>query len=213
VIFGPLMRGSELGWTEMAGPKSSPFGTQLLAYLVFKQGPNWDPMTLKFDSETLARVDAPEIQPMNAWDPDISKFIARGGKLLLMGGWGDASIDPGLNVDYYEHVMQVVGEKARDSVRLFMVPGMGHAPGRNGPNAYDTDLMAAIKQWKATNKAPDDLIFTHWVNGVATNKALVCAYPEVVTYKGSGDTIDPESFTCKPGAHVGWEPKAAEKRK
>jgi hypothetical protein len=28
-------------------------------------------------------------------------------------------------------------------------------------------------------------------------KRLVCQYPKVPTYKGSGNTEDPASFTCK----------------
>ncbi len=213
IIFGPLMPGSELGWASMAGPQPFGFGTQIFAYLVFKQGENWDPRTLKFDSATVARADAQENQPMNSWNPDISRFIARGGKLMLIGGWNDTLIAPGVNVDYYELVMRKLGAKAADSVRLFMVPDMGHSPGRTGASAYDTDLVAAIRQWKDTGKAPDRLVFTHYVNGTAGRKVAVCAYPQLATYKGAGSTDDPASYACKAGEHLGWESKRQQERR
>ena len=37
------------------------------------------------------------------------------------------------------------GEAGRDSIRLFMVPGMGHCAGGDGPNTFDA--MAALSQW------------------------------------------------------------------
>ena len=54
-----------------------------------------------------------------------------------------------------------------------------------------------IEQWKATGKAPDELIFDHYKNGMQVGKRLVCQYPKIPTYKGSGNTEDPERFVCK----------------
>ncbi len=37
----------------------------------------------------------------------------------------------------------------------------------------------------------------HYKNGMEVGKRLVCQYPKVATYKGSGNTEDPASFVCK----------------
>jgi predicted TIM-barrel fold metal-dependent hydrolase len=61
-------------------------------------------------------------------------------------GWADATIAPGGALDYYNEVVgkQGGGKLARDSVRLFMVPGMGYCPGRNGAENYDIDTLQIL---------------------------------------------------------------------
>jgi feruloyl esterase len=107
-------------------------------------------------------------------------------------------------VHYYESVVAKLGAgKVRDSVRLFMVPGMDHCLGdAYGPNAqYPTDYavsfdaIAFLKQWKSTGKAPEQIVVT--TKGKEERKRLVCAYPKVSSYKGSGGTDDPANFSCK----------------
>jgi feruloyl esterase len=138
------------------------------------------------------------VAPVNAVDADLQKFFARGGKLLLVGGWNDASVPPKVAVDYYKKVVAKVGAKtAQQSMRFFMVPGMGHGTGTTGIENFNYDPLATIEQWKQTGKAPDELIVGHYKNGMETGKRLVCQYPRVATYKGSGNTEDPASFACK----------------
>jgi feruloyl esterase len=203
-LYGSMPPGSELGWEEMIGPVPYPFAVPFYRDQVFKD-PNWDYKTrpVNFDTD-VDLADAPENLPINATNADISKFIARGGKLLLMGGWNDHTLGPGNNVHYYESVVAKLGAgKVRDSVRLFMVPGMDHCLGdAYGPNAqYPTDYavsfdaIAFLKQWKSTGKAPEQIVVT--TKGKEERKRLVCAYPKVSSYKGSGGTDDPANFSCK----------------
>jgi len=63
-----------------------------------------------------------------------------------------------------------MGNRAKDSVRLFMVPGMGHCPGGNGPSTFDLDTIAMLDQWKSTGQAPDQLIAQHRTAGQADRK-------------------------------------------
>ena len=57
-----------------------------------------------------------EAADLDSTDPDLSRFAARGGKLILYHGWNDPAISPGNTVAYYESVEQTVGhEKARTS--------------------------------------------------------------------------------------------------
>ena len=55
-------------------------------------------------------------------NPDLSKFKARGGKLLMYHGWNDTAISPGNAIDYYTSVQKKMGGKQDDFIRLFMAP-------------------------------------------------------------------------------------------
>ena len=78
-----------------------------------------------------------------------------------------------------------------------MVPGMGHGPGTAGEENFNYDALSVIEQWKQSGKAPEELTFDHYENGMMVGKRLVCQYPKVPTYKGSGNAEDPSSFVCK----------------
>jgi feruloyl esterase len=190
------MPGSELGWGLMAGMQPFPYSVDFFRYLVFKD-PKWDYKTrpVNFDSD-VAAANTPENQIINAKDPDLSKFVAHRGKLLLVGGWNDAAIAPSTNYDYYNAVVRKMGGKAQDSVRLFMVPGMGHCPGGNGPSTFDVDTLSMLTRWRDSGKAPEETIAQHRTNGQPDRKLLVCAYPKVALYKGTGSTDDPSNFSC-----------------
>jgi len=198
-IYSPMYPGSELGWAQLAGG-AQPLGipVDFFKYYVFKD-PNWDYKTrpLNWDSD-VALAERPEVAPVNAVDPDLRKFFARGGKLLLVGGWNDTSVPPKVAVNYYKQVVAKVGSKAvQESMRFFMVPGMAHGVGTTGAENFNYDALATIEQWKQTGKAPEELLFDHYKNGMLVGKRLVCQYPKVATYKGSGNTEDPASFVCK----------------
>jgi feruloyl esterase len=198
-IYSPLYPGSELGWGQLAGG-AEPLGipVDFFRYYVF-QDANWDYKTrhLNFDSD-VALADRAEIAPVNAVDPNLSKYFARGGKLLLIGGWGDASVPPDVAVNYYNAVLAKSGEKeTRESMRFFMVPGMGHGVGTTGAENFNVDTLGLIETWKKTGKAPDHLVMSHYKNGVEVGKRLVCPYPEIARFKGSGSGEDPGSFECK----------------
>jgi len=197
-LFGPLLPGSELGWAAQAGPLPFGYGADFFRYLVFKD-PNWDPKTrpINFDSDAKA-ADAPDNLILNANNPDISKFIARGGKLFVIGGWADTGIAPFSNTEYYESMVAKIGaKKMKDAVRFYMVPDMGHCPGTAGPSAYYADTFHIIQDWKEKGQAPDQLTMTHYVNGKEDRRVLVCQYPQMAAYKGTGDINDPANYSCR----------------
>jgi feruloyl esterase len=197
-LFGPLYPGSELGWGAVAGPQPFAYAIDFFKYAAFKD-PNWDIKTrpINFDSD-VALADAEENLVMNASDPDISKFIDRGGKLFMIGGWSDTPVAPSSNSDYFDALIAKMDKKKlRDSVRFYMVPGMGHCPGKQGASAFYVNTSEIIQDWKVNGKAPDPLIATHYANGTEDRKVLICQYPQVAVYKGSGDTKDPGNFSCK----------------
>jgi feruloyl esterase len=205
-IYGSLVPGSELGWEPMAGPNPYPFSVPFYRNIVFKD-PKWDYKTspVNFDSH-IDMAETPQSLAMNATNPDISRFIDRGGKLLLVGGWAEHTLAPGNNVDYYESIVKALGpDKIRDSVRLFMVPGMDHCFEEvyETADTYRFDTVGFLKAWKAAGKAPDSIIVTHAAKGEAEQRQLVCAFPQVATYNGSGPTDDPASFSCRARSSAG----------
>jgi feruloyl esterase len=203
-LYSPMMPGSELGWEAMAGPTPYQYIVPFYRNLVFKD-PNWDYKTqpANFDADVDA-ADAPANLPINANNPDISPFVARGGKLLLVGGWNDHTLGARGPLDYYEQVVAKVGaNKIKDSVRLFMVPAMDHCFGETYAFSPTTtfDNVPLLRQWKMSNKAPNEIVVTQSAPGRPDHRRLVCAYPRVAHYKGRGDTEDPANFVCQaPGA-------------
>ena len=198
-IYSPMYPGSELGWAQLAGG-DAPLGipVEFFKYYVFKD-PNWDYKTRPIDfDKDVALADKPEIQPVNAVDPDLRKFFARGGKLLLVDGWADTSVPPKVAINYYKNVLAKVGASAvKESMRFFMVPAMSHGPGTNGAENINFDALSVVEQWKQSGKAPDQLIVSHYKNGMDVGKRLVCQYPQVARYQGSGNTEEPASYGCR----------------
>jgi feruloyl esterase len=198
-IYSPLYPGSELGWAQLAGG-DVPLGipVEFFKYYVFRD-PAWDYKTrpINFDSDVTASNRA-DIQPVNAVDPDLSKFFARGGKLLLVDGWADTAVPPKVAINYYNAVVKKLGaQNVKQSMRFFMVPGMGHGPGTNGAENFNFDALSLIEQWHEQNKAPDQLIVQHYKDGRQIGTRLVCQFPQVAVYKGSGDAENSTSYSCK----------------
>jgi len=144
-------------------------------------------------------------------NPDLSAFKARGGKLIQYAGWGDAAIPPQGSVDYFESVQAKIGS-TKGFYRLFMVPGMSHCGGGEGPNVFGNsgsvpdanasdDVVMAMDRWVTQHKAPTKIIATRFVDnnpgkGVQYTRPL-CPYPQDAQYNGSGDPNSASSFTCR----------------
>jgi feruloyl esterase len=92
---------------------------------------------------------------------------------------------------WYDEVVRVNGASIRESVRLFLIPGMCHCSGGKATDRFD--MLEAIMAWVEKGRAPDRI--------VATGKAFpgisrpLCPYPLVARYKG-GNVNDADSFVC-----------------
>ena len=173
----------------------SGYALDFFRYVVFGK-PDLDFRTLDYDRDLAAaeRVH----HSVNATDPDLRRFVDRGGKLLIWGGWADVAITPSANVDYYQAVVRALGpERSRRSVRLYMVPGMGHNLGGTGPDVYDFDAQAVMEAWRESGRAPGPVTVAHRANGVQDRTLLVCAYPQVAAYTGRGVQTDAASYRCQ----------------
>jgi feruloyl esterase len=134
---------------------------------------------------------------VDAVNPDLSKFKARGGKLLMYHGWADPAITAQNTIRYYESVLKTMGPEQGNWVRLFLVPGMGHCGGGPGLNGFES--TRAIEQWVEQGTAPTQLE-GHGANGLTRP---LCPYPQSAEYSGSGDVKDGRNWSCKGQAPRG----------
>jgi feruloyl esterase len=218
-IFPGYLPGAEDGqggwglWITGPAPARSlmaAFGIGYFPNMVYGNS-GWDFKTFKL---VAGLRDAKEktAAALDAVNPDLSSFRARGGKLILYHGWNDPAI-PALNtVNYYDAVVAKSGRAEAESfVRLYMLPGVQHCGGGPGPDmigqsgdwpAVDPahNVRLALEQWVEEGTAPDTLvagkIAPEKMQGPPAMTRLLCPYPGAAKYKGTGDTNQAESFTC-----------------
>ena len=194
-LSSPLVAGTELGWGEQAlGPEPNANIYDQYRYVVFKD-PNWDWKTFNFDSDA-DRGNLPEHLLMNATDPNMEPFFARGGKLLVYQGWSDPRVPALQTIEYYKSVVDVRGgsAKASTSIRLFLAPGMGHCGGGEGPNVFDK--VGPLERWVEQGIVPDQLNASHSTAGKVDRTRPLCPYPQVAKYKGTGSIDEAANFVC-----------------
>ncbi|MDE2182671.1 MAG: tannase/feruloyl esterase family alpha/beta hydrolase [Alphaproteobacteria bacterium] len=170
-----------------------PFDTVMMIQ-VLKEKPSW--RTATFDpGRDIPPLEAELGAMLDATNPDLAAFKARGGKLVLYHGWADNVLSPYNTLDYFHAVAQKT-PGADDFVRLFMIPSMGHCGGGDGPNSFDS--TSAIVDWVEYDHAPETLIGFHVAQeGTIGMTRLLCAEPKVAFYKGSGSPDDAANFICK----------------
>jgi feruloyl esterase len=216
-IYPAYMPGAEAapgGWNAYmtgSGPLTGNHWEQsdnVLKYMVF-ENPKWDLRTFNYDKDVdfaLAKLG----KTLDAFDPDLTRFKQRSGRLLLYHGWNDASISPLNTINYYESVVSALQGKrprqqaeteAQEFARLFMVPGMLHCAGGPGPNSFD--MLAALENWVEKRQPPERVIASHSTRGAVDRTRPLCVYPKVAKYSGSGSTDAAENFTCQTSAATG----------
>jgi feruloyl esterase len=195
-IYPGLERGSEPGWVAFAGPQPFPISNDYFRFVVHKD-PQWDFRTFDADQDVALAEKVDDGNILRAIDPDLRKFAARGGKLILYHGWSDNLIAPRNSIQYFESVVAKLGglEKTEASVRLFMAPGFGHCGGGDGPNQFD--MVAPLEQWVEHGAAPESVVASHRSGNQVDRTRPLCPYPQAAVYKGAGSVDDAANFVCK----------------
>jgi feruloyl esterase len=193
IYFPGLERGSELMWQPvMGGPQ--PFGNSHSGFkFLVHEDPNWD--WRNFDLETDTSLATEKAGFMDAINPDLQRFKARGGKLLLYHGWNDQLIPPENTINYYSNVLGKMGPAQDSWLRLFMEPGMQHCNGGPGPDQFNA--VAAMERWRESGVAPNKIVASHITNNRVDMTRPLCPYPQVAKWTGKGSTNDAENFVCK----------------
>jgi feruloyl esterase len=191
-----LAYGSELNWTNLGwSPSARATGLDHYRYLIYSD-PEWTVSKFNAESDPV-KLEKGESGQIDARNPDVKAFFARGGKLLMYHGWADPQITPLNTTIYYDQVAKASGGagKLAGNYRLFMAPGMAHCGGGEGPN--DFDKVAPLEQWVEQGKAPDQIVASHSKDGKVDRTRPLCPYPQIATYKGSGSIDEAASFVCK----------------
>jgi len=172
--------------------------------------PAWDLKTFELDKDNkLADEKLGAI--LNATDPNLKEFKARGGKLILYHGWSDAALPPVNTINYFQSVVAKMRQRDVNSfLRLYMVPGMQHCGGGPGPGSFGAfvsptqsdgqhDMTIALERWVEQGVAPEQIIASKRQGdpkSPAVRTRPLCPYPQVARYKGSGSTDDAANFVC-----------------
>jgi len=127
-------------------------------------------------------------------DPHLEAFAKRGGKLLLYHGWADQQVAPGSTVEFYQSALDANRDAGSEWVTLFMMPGMAHCSGGEGPDSFDKSKV--IEDWVERGKAPSGIVAAHHTAGKVDRTRPLCPYPQIAKYKGSGSIDDAANFTC-----------------
>jgi feruloyl esterase len=184
--------GFESGW-RMPQPGGGPPAVALdtFRYLGHKDA-NWNGMSFDLDRDlALAVENAGYIDAIN---PDLTKFKARGGKLLMYHGWSDPGPAPANTINYYSEVVRKVGSKPDDWMRLFLLPGVGHCSGGVGPDR--ADFITVLERWRESGVAPEQIVASRNRGGQIDMTRPLCPYPQIAKWNGKGDTNDAKSFVC-----------------
>jgi hypothetical protein len=142
---------------------------------------------------------------LDSTNPDLGPFYKRGGKLIVAIGTNDTLASPGAQLDYYQSVIDKMGQPTVDAfARLFVLPQADHGlsarnytadgdgkaiPAAPVPSAFDR--VALLTDWVENNKAPGRQV----VVTAGERSRPMCSYPEFPKYV-SGPPELAASYTC-----------------
>jgi len=197
IVYPGRLPGVEAGWAARIptpGAPMNPLWGDMPRYVGHRDA-NWDVMSFDLDADlALTLKNASFIE---STDPNLAKFKARGGKLLLWHGWADPGPSPQNTINYYTEVGKTLGGKQDDWMRLFLLPGVGHCGGGIGPD--QADFLTALERWREAGTAPGQIVASRNPGRGALPPMTrpLCPYPQVARYTGSGSTDAAENFQCR----------------
>jgi hypothetical protein len=178
------------------GPEPFPVATTFFRALVF-QDPKWDFRNFDYDHDVERSMQLGHAV-LDVPPSGVDAYLNSGRKLLLSHGMADGLIPTRSTLNFYTAVTQHGGAKESDNTRLFLVPGMGHCGGGDGPSVIDT--ISTIDDWVATGHAPQRIIARNPPGATPRTRPL-CPYPQQAVYSGQGSTDEEQNFRCEVPTH------------
>ncbi|MFF3610360.1 tannase/feruloyl esterase family alpha/beta hydrolase [Streptomyces sp. NPDC002580] len=215
---GYQLRGSELNWAGIITPATTTgnsgdigFVRETLRYQIFDSPqPALTYKDVRFTASYYKKVMALGEGVYDATDPDLTAFKKAGGKLILWHGLGDQHIPAVGTMAYYKAVQKAMGGAGATSsfARLFLLPGVAHCGGGQGPNTFDA--LTAMTEWVTGGKAPDSLTAKSVDSGGNTTATRpVYPFPYVARNTTGGPDEDASSYTpvrstAEAGLELNW---------
>ena len=192
-------------WLGTAPPAQPPAPNNGIAWVygaggiqyVFARDPKLDVTTYKVEDHKARVLQVSSL--MDSTDPDLGRFRARGGRLIVLEHMADYAQSPYAGIRYFESVERKLGKaETAEFARLYTAPGVDHV-GSGAP--ANVDMLSVLTDWVEQGKAPGDLEVTEQkveAPAFATLRALpLCRWPAWPHYK-SGPVTEASSFTCAP---------------
>ncbi|MFM2422718.1 MAG: hypothetical protein RL291_1248 [Pseudomonadota bacterium] len=181
----PPVQGNSIAWTYGAGAVS----------YFYLRDPKADVTSFKIEEHKKRILEVSAM--MDATNPDLERFRARGGKIIILEYMADYAQSPFAGIRYFESVENRMGrERVRDFARLYVAPGVDHV-GSGAPG--NVDMLAVLADWVERGKPPGKLEVKEQKleAGFPTQRALpLCRWPTWPKYNGSGDVTKAENYRC-----------------
>jgi hypothetical protein len=202
--FGPT-GGWKAWWLGAAAPVQPPAANNAIAWVygaggiqyVFARDPHLDVTTYKPEDHKARVLEVSRL--MDSTDPDLSRFRARGGRLIMLEHMSDYAQSPYAGIRYFESVERKLGKaETAEFARLYTAPGVDHV-GSGAP--ANVDMLSVLVDWVEKGTAPDNLEVVEQkveAPSFAVLRALpLCRWPAWPHYK-QGDFKSAASFQCAP---------------
>lgn len=183
----------------------SDFAFSLFGRLVHGD-PSWDPMQLNIARDmTAARRLWPDLPNDST---DLSRFRARGGRMIFYHGWMDPWILAQQPINWFKGVERDT-PSASDFARLFMVPGMGHCRGGAGADQFggagadapqadaDHDMLTALERWVENGIPPRQIVASRIENDKVAFTRLLCPYPAQAVLRRGQKGRTASDYICR----------------
>ena len=161
--------------------------------LDYEEGARWNRRR-----EELSRV-------LDSTDPDLQRFARNGSKMIVTIGTDDTLASPGAQLDYYQSVLDRMGQRTVDGfARFFVIPQANH--GLIARSADTDGTGKPLERVALPTSYERFALLVDWVErGTAPGKSVtltgggrtlpLCSYPEYPRYVG-GAVTEAGSYRC-----------------
>lgn len=153
------------------------------------------------------RAHADRIQVLSrlfdATDPDLSRFAARGGKLIIVHPSADNAAPLTMAAEYHGSVVQKMGRDATDRFLRFYVPAGGS---HNVGGTSQVNALGMLEDWVLRGRTPPEapVAYNLGIDDMRFIRSMpACRFPAWPQYTGSGDANQAASFRCVERPQLG----------
>lgn len=143
---------------------------------------------------------------IDSTNPDLSRFLARGGKLIVKSSSSDYAVNPQMLAAWVDAVRARHGDAVLErQLRYYVLPNTGHAGDgasltTGTPIPSRIDMIGMLTAWVEQGRTPPDAPVLSTMDlrppfAVRATKPM-CRYPLYPRYRGTGDPAQAASYHC-----------------